>query len=168
MQQIVPVGVGFALVLIGSSGPAISRRHLVRYASYAAISVGTYYVLFQDQPWEFLYGWIPENVRNFTGVPVSVCSVIMACAGWLLLSGRAKRRRYLLVTLLIQVPLSMVFLVPAVNSAFEALAKAMRYTDQYIPAYQAWQFVWLVNYYLPIYLWSRERDSKLDRIGKRH
>lgn len=165
MGQIVLVGVGFALVLIGSSRPTFSRRDLLRYGVYVAISVGTYYILFQNQPWNFLFDWIPDNVRNFTGVPVSPCSVIMAFAGWLLLSGRANRRNYLLATLLVQVPLSMVFYVDVVDSAFEALAKVMRYTDQYAAAEQAWQFVWMVNYYLPIYLWSRARGQTVIPAG---
>jgi hypothetical protein len=155
MELLVPVGAGFAVVLIGSSRPTFARRQLLRYAAYIAISVGTYFILFQDQPWEFLFGWMPGEVQEFSGVPVSPCSVIMAFAGWLLLSGRTKRRAYLMVTLLIQIPLSMVIHVDAVDSAFELLAKVLRYTGEYTDAEQAWQFVWMLNYYLPIYRWSR-------------
>ena len=154
MKQIVPVVAGFALVLIASSRPVFTQRQLLKYAAYVGISIGTYYLLFQDQPWEALFGWIPDNIKRVSGVPVSPCSILMAFAGWLLLAGKGKQRKYLLATLLIQIPLSMVFNLGPVHSAFETLAKVLRYTDETIRAQQAWQFVWLVNYYLPVYGWS--------------
>lgn len=155
-----PVSAGFALVLIGSSRPAFAKRRLLKYTAYLAISVGTYYFLFQNQPWEFLFGWLPDGIQQLNVWPVSICSIMMAFAGWLLLSGRAARRRYLLVTLLIQLPLSVGFHVDGVHSAFETLAKVLRYSGEYVDAEQAWQFLWLLNYYLPVYRWSRSpQDS---------
>lgn len=158
-ELIVPVGAGFAMALIGSSRPAFARRQLLTYASYIAISVGTYYILFQEQPWKFLFGWLPERSREFGGIPVSPCSIIMALAGWLLLSDRTNRRKYMLVTLAIQVPLAAIFNIDGVHSAFQTLGKFLRYTDEHAGAHQAWQFLWMLNYYLPIYWWSHHRSS---------
>jgi len=87
MDLVIPVGVGFAIVLVGASRPTFGKSQLLKYVSYILISVGTYFLLFESQPWDFLFGWIPENLRRFSGIPVSPCSVIMAFAGWLLLSG---------------------------------------------------------------------------------
>ncbi len=155
MKRIVPVGVGFALLLIGSSRPVFTKRQLLKYAAYMGVSVGTYYLLFQNQPWEALVGWMPDDVERLTGVPVSVCSILMALAGGLLLTGKTEWRKYLLATLLIQIPLSMVFTLGPIHAIFETLARVLRYTDEQIRAHQAWQFMWMVNYYLPVYLWSR-------------
>ena len=83
IERVVLVGAGFAAVLIASSRPMLIRRSLLKYASYLAISVGTYYLLFQNQPWELLFGWLPDHAKQMIGVPVSACSIIMAFAGWL-------------------------------------------------------------------------------------
>ncbi len=76
-----------------------------------------------------------------------------------MLSDKTHRRKYLLVTLLIQIPLSVVFHFDAVNSVFDVLAELMRYPSEHTRACQAWQFLWMLNYYLPVYLWSRVSSS---------
>ena len=142
-SALVPVGAGFAIVLTASSRPTFTKSYLIKYAAYLAISVGTYYFLFQDP------------LGSFHSVPVLPCSVIMAFAGWLLI-GRSDRWKYVAATLLIQAPLSVICGYGPVNSTFELLAKLLGYTDSFssVRSLQALQFLWMLNYYLPIYLWS--------------
>ena len=152
MLQIVPVGLGFALIMIASSRPAFTKQQLMSALGYIAISVGTYSLLMSNQPWETLFGWIPEDLQKWTGVPVSPCSVIMSVAGAWLLPGKTAWRKYLLVTLLLQIPLSMVFHFRPVTLVFEQIAKVLRYTNEQTSAHQAWQFLWMANYYLPVFM----------------
>jgi len=53
----------------------------------------------------------------------------------------------------------MVFHLEKVDAAFTLLAKVLRYTSEYTDAEQARQFIWMLNYYLPIYLWSRREGA---------
>ena len=152
MERILLVGAGFALVLIGSSRPTLAKPQLKKYAAYLAISIGTYYLLFQNQPWEFLFGWLPGGLKQ-VAIPVAVCSIIMAFDGWLLLPGSSMRRLYLLITLPTQILLSF-GLFGAIDDFFGWLARMLHYTGEFTASSKAWQLVWMLNYYLPIYWWS--------------
>ena len=158
MERILLVGAGFALVLIGSSRPTLAKPQLKKYAVYLAISIGTYYLLFQNQPWEFLFGWLPGGLKQ-VAFPVAVCSIIMAFDGWLLLLDPSTRHRYMLITLLMQIPLSL-GLFGAIGGLFTRLAGMLHYTGEYTASFKAWQLVWMLNYYLPIYWWSHGSRSQ--------
>jgi len=150
------VGAGFALVLILSSRP-LSAALRGAYALYLAISVATYHLLFENQPWEALFGWLPNGVQG-VGWPVILCSVIMAYAGWLLIAP-SDRQRYLTVTLSIQIPLALLFKLDGVEYLFDLAARALRYSGEHTDGYKAWQFAWMVTYYLPVVRWPVARSS---------
>ena len=149
------VGVGFALVVIASNGVVSDKIRLLKYGGYIALSAGAYYILFQEEPWKGLFGWFPQGAAGSLGLHVGGCSILMSFAAWLLLPERMKRRPYLLTTLLIQLPLCAVFKFHKVQSIFSFLAAFLHYQNEYSAKAQAWQFLWMLNYYLPIYLWSR-------------
>ena len=153
------VSIGFALVLVSSSTAASTKFKQVRYLTYIGISVITYYILFKEQPWQFLFGWLPENVKNAISFSLAItcCSTIMSFAGWLLFR-KFHWVRYLFITLLIQIPIAIGFKFESVWAIFSTLGKFLRYTNNYNPGdYQTWQFIWMINYYLPVFFWSRDR-----------
>ena len=153
------VSIGFAFVLVSSSTAASTKFKQVRYLTYIGISVITYYILFKEQPWQFLFGWLSENVKNAISFSLGIacCSTIMSFAGWLLFQ-KVHWVRYLFITLLIQIPITIGFNFESVRTIFSTLGKFLRYTDNYNPGdYQTWQFIWMINYYLPVFFWSRDR-----------
>ena len=151
------VGICFALVVIASTGVVLDAIHLVKYGFYTAISAGTYYLLFQEEPWKSLFGWLSQGAAGSLPFHVGGCSILMSFAAWLVLPKRVSRYPYLLATLLIQLPLCAAFKLGKVESIFSFLAGALHYQNEYSAKAQAWQFLWMTNYYLPVYLWSRRK-----------
>lgn len=164
MENWVVVGLSFALIMVLASGPTLDRPALTRYGIYAAISVATYYCLFKGPLWETLFGWLPNRVEPWTGIPVSPSSAIMAYAGWLLLRDPKHRQDYVRLTLAIHLPISMLIHLDPVDSVFELAAKLLGYRSEYISGHQAWQFLWLLTYFLPVYRWSGQPSPLLRRL----
>lgn len=148
-QMGVFVSISFALLLILSSKMSFDQLHLRKYALYILIAAGTYYILFNDQPWDFLtQGGIYES----SALPLIVTSIIMSVNGWLLLTNRHERILYSIITLGIQIPIALAVSSPSVQSLFMDVSFQLNYHEHYALSIQLWQFEWMMNYFLGIYL----------------
>lgn len=149
------IGIGFALIVITSSRIVMARASFLKYCLYMLLSVCAYYQYMHDRPsfWDFLPGWLGKAETHIASFTIS--STVMSLAGWLLLPGTAHRRKYLLATLSIQLPLCIVIsYVEGIQNFLKFLGQCMRYHDENARGYQAWQFLWMLNYYLPVFIWS--------------
>jgi len=153
------VGLGFALILSLSSRPLPIKADIQKRFAYALISLGTYFILFQDQPWEFLFERFIDDLPS--RLPIALCSVIMSVAGsGFLLRGKKPKGWYVLITLAIQLPLCHYYDIAFVKDSLREIGNILLYTDKYSGDMQAWQFIWLLNYYLPVYFFSTNRKKK--------
>lgn len=151
------VSSSFALILILNSGVIWKTQFIVRYVLFILIDIFTYFILFNDQPWDFfLHGGLFES----SPIPLIVCSIIMALAGGLLLKTKQDRIVYLIITLGLQVPIAMIVGTPFVENVLLKLSNILGYSHSYDGAWQAWQFEWMLTYYLPIYFLNQKHLTK--------
>jgi hypothetical protein len=142
----------FAIVNILSSKPIWERSQSLKYLIYVAVAIGTYYVLFNDEPWNMLFkGGLFES----SPWPLIICSLLMTANGWLLFSNWKQRRLYALITLGIQVPVAILVGGDFLQATFTSAADVFKFTEQYSGSWQVWQFEWMLTYYLPIFALSR-------------
>lgn len=144
----------FALLMITAVGISLDKRSLIRYVSYIVISNITYYILLIDEPWDFLFGWLPSDIA---AIPVVGCSIIMALAGGLLLKDTSLKRRYLWLTILPQLLIGIGMEFDQFQNMMKVIGTTLYYTDQ--SSHQAWQFIWMLNYYLPLSCWTSAKNS---------
>lgn len=144
------VSMAFALILILNSRP--QRKYWGRYAAFIGVDMLTYYILFSPEPWDsILKGGLYES----SAWPLVVCSLIMSLAGGLLLKDNSARIKYFLVTSGLQVPIAIFVGTPPLEDALVELSKVLEYDHYYYGAWQAWQFEWMLTYYLAVYFYSR-------------
>lgn len=142
------VSSSFALINILSSHIIIRKWRIVEYISYLFISIGTYYILFNDQPWDLLFG---GGMFDSSAVPLIVCSIIMSFNGWLLLHGWKNRITYLIITLALQIPFAIIVGTNVIQKILFEFSDFLHYVEYYSGSWQVWQFEWMLTYYLPIY-----------------
>lgn len=115
----------FALILILNSTILGRPGYLVRCVVFILVDILTYFILFNDQPWDFfLRGGLFES----SPIPLIVCSMIMAVAGGLLLKTQLQRIKYLLITLGLQIPIAILVGTPFVERALLKLSNLLGYT----------------------------------------
>lgn len=142
------VSFGFALVLILSSHVIMDRKHILKYILYILISMVTYYILFNDQPWDYFFdGGLFES----SPIPLFFCSISMSLAGGLLLTSASDRVLYAAITLGVQIPIAIIIGEDLVQYLFHMISHNFHYQDDIIGNIQVWQLEWMVTYYLPIY-----------------
>lgn len=152
----VAVSSAFALLLILNSGVTARPGFMYRSAAFFSIDVLTYYMLFDDQPWDLLFhGGLFET----SAAPLIICSVIMSLAGWILLESWRQRWIYLGITCGLQIPIAIFAGTPAVEKALQIISDLMGYHHDYSGAWQAWQLEWMLTYYLPVYFFNNGRNS---------
>lgn len=148
------ISVGFALILILNSGVTWRPQFILRYILFIGVDLLTYFMLFNDQPWDYLFhGGLFES----SPAPLIVCSLIMSMAGGLLLKDWPDRFKYFLITSGLQVPIAIFAGTPLVESSLDRLADTLGFYQDYSGAWQAWQFEWMLTYYLPIYFFNLKR-----------
>lgn len=142
----------FALLNIYAARSFLSWRMHIRSFFYLLISVGTYYILFNDEPWQFfLYGGMFDS----SALPLIVCSIIMTVAGWLLLRGWKARAVYIFITLGLQIPLGLLIGTEKIQELFSGMSRSIVYFEHYSGSLEFWQFEWMLTYHLPFYFLSR-------------
>lgn len=142
------VSTAFAAILIFNSGLVASGRFFWRCLLFIAIDVLTYFILFNEQPWDFLFH---AGLYDSSVAPLVFCSLIMSLAGGLLLRTWPDRLKYFCVTSGLQIPLAFFVGTPAVEAWLNRLAALLGFYPNYSGVWQAWQFEWMLTYYLPIY-----------------
>lgn len=151
LEENLVVSTWFAVIVISAGEVVWDRAHLLRYAGYLCVANVTYYFLFKKQPWDFLsHG----GSYDATILPVVVCSVGMTLAGWLLLKSRRRRFIYTVLTLGLQLPLAWMLGSDFVQVFLGHLSRSLHYQEYYAGSLQAWQFSWMLTYYLPFYIFS--------------
>ncbi len=141
----------FALILILNSAIVWQLKFILRYVIFIIIDLLTYFILFNDQPWNYLFhGGLFES----SPAPLIVCSLIMSLAGGLLLRDWPDRIKYLLVTSGLQIPIAVFVGTPPMESLLNHLADILGFYNNYSGAWQAWQWEWMVTYYLPVYFFN--------------
>lgn len=149
----------FALILILNSRMIWHTRFIVRYVIFIAVDLLTYFILFNDQPWNALFhGGLFES----SPAPLIVCSLMMSLAGGLLLKNWPDRLKYILITSGLQIPIAIFVGTAPVESLLSHLAKVLGFNQQYSGAWQAWQLEWMLTYYLPIYFLSKKATNRLN------
>ena len=151
------VSAAFATTMILSSKIYWDAKHIIKYVVYISVAMLCYYILFNDQPWEFL---TKEGEYDSSALPLIVTSVMMSINGWLLLSGRHDRIVYTVVTLGIQIPLALTISSDCVQHVLMHASEQLQYKDNYAVSLQTWQFLWMMNYYLPIYFLKHLKGSR--------
>jgi hypothetical protein len=146
----------FALILILNSGIVWQPKYFIRYLCFIPIDIFTYYILFNDQPWDYLlHGGLFES----SPIPIIFCSIIMSLAGGLLLKTKQDRIKYFIITLGLQIPIAIFAGTAFVEGLLLNLSDILEYTHSYHGAWQAWQFEWMMTYYLPMYFLGLRRQT---------
>ncbi|MCC6759216.1 MAG: hypothetical protein IT395_06295 [Candidatus Omnitrophica bacterium] len=153
------ISLAFALLNIFAARLLIDMKHWGRATAYIAISIVTYYILFSDQPWNFLH---QGGIFDASPLPLIVCSVIMTLAGWLLLKGWRAKFDYVLITLGLQIPIGLFVGGGQIQHLFSDLSLAFHYDNLYLDSWAIWQFEWMATYHLPLYFLShiQQRQKK--------
>lgn len=147
------VSLAFASILILTSGLLGSSRFIGRCLLFIGIDVSTYFILFNEQPWDFLFH---AGLYDSSVAPLIFCSLIMSLAGGLLLRTWPDRVKYFLITSGLQIPIALCAGTPLLESWLNRLAAGLGFYQNYSGAWQAWQFEWMLTYYLPIYFLSKK------------
>lgn len=147
------VSMAFAFILILNSGLLGSSRFIGRCLLFIGIDVSTYFILFNEQPWNFLFD---AGLYDSSVAPLIVCSLIMSLAGGLLLRTWPDRVKYFLMTSGLQIPIALSVGTPLVESWLNQGSLLLGFDQNYSGAWQAWQFEWMLTYYLPIYFLSKK------------
>ena len=150
------LSLSYGLILIVSSRVIWDRIHLIKYAVFLGIDALSYFMLFNDQPWDFLFG---TGVWAASAAPLIGCSVIMSFAGWLLIKEWRHRWWYLGITLGLQIPIGLFIGGDMLQGFFESVGHMLRMKGSYPDALQIWQFEWMLTYYLPIYFFARSKKN---------
>jgi len=151
------ISTAFALINILSSRIVPRKHQHGRAALYTAVSVVTYFILFNDQPWDFLFG---GGAYQESPLPLAVCSLIMTVNGWLLLPGWRERRIYVMITLGLQIPIGLVIGTDLLQGVLGRTAELLQYRHRYSGVWEAWQFEWMLTYYLPVFFLNRIRKAQ--------
>ena len=146
------VSLAFALLNIFAARLLVDFKHWFRAFAYIGISVLTYFILFNDQPWDFLF---QAGMFDSSPLPLVACSLIMTLAGWLLLKGWKAKLLYLFITLGVQIPIGCLVGAAQTQDLFTDLSKALHYSNFYLDSWAFWQFEWMLTYHLPFYFLSR-------------
>ncbi len=154
-RQGVLVSLTFALLLILSSRVIIDARHLFKYLFYAGVSIYTYHILFDDEPWNSFF---KAGLFDSTAAPLIYSSIMMTLNGALILHCNRDRVIYALITLGLQVPFVFLIGTDMVQSVFSSFAHRLHYNEDYAGYLQVWQFEWMLTYYLPIYILNHRKD----------
>lgn len=152
----------FALLNIYAARSFFGFKMHLRSFLYVLISVGTYYILFNDEPWEFfLYGGMFDS----SALPLIVCSIIMSVAGWFLLTSWKSRAIYIILTLGLQIPVGMLIGTEKIQMLFEGMSRSIVYFENYPGSLQFWQFEWMLTYHLPFYFLSASESRKREKAA---
>lgn len=149
------VSLSFALILIVSSKMIWDRQHIVKYISFIVIDMITYFILYNDEPWDLLFH---TGLWSNSAIPLIGCSIIMAFTGWLLIEKWNHRWIYVMITLGLQIPIGVFIGGVTLQELFGNMAHRIRFTEYYPGALQVWQFEWMLTYYLPIYFFARSKQ----------
>ena len=148
------LSLAFGLVQILSSRREPARRF--RYAAYILIAVGSHLLLFAERLWDLI---LRGGVLESSLLPFIVSSVIMSWAGGLLLAEPRQRYWYWGITLGLQLPVAMLVGTEGMQDLLTEIAQVLgynkSYSENYPAALQAWQFGWMLTYYLPVFFLSR-------------
>lgn len=149
----------FALILILNSRMILQAKFILRYVIFIAVDLLTYFMLFSDQPWDALFhGGLLES----SPAPLIICSLIMSLAGGLLLKSWPDRYKYFLITSGLQIPIAIFVGTAPMESFLSFIANTLGYYHNYSGAWQAWQFEWMLTYYLPIYFLSKKVTNNIN------
>ena len=140
--------IAFALILILNSRIVWQAKFVWRYLVFIGIDLLTYFILFNDQPWDFLFS---GGLFESSPAPIIICSLIMSLAGGLLLKSWPDRLKYFFITSGLQIPIAFFVGVPSIESFFSSLSDMLLSYHHYFGAWVVWQFEWMLIYYLPIY-----------------
>ncbi len=147
----------FALILILNSRIVYELKFLWRYFIFFGIDLLTYFILFDDRPWNYLFG---SGLFDSSPFPLIICSLIMSAAGGILLRTWPKRLEYFLITSGLQIPIAIFVGTPFFVSFFNRMADSLGFYHDYFGAWQAWQFEWMLTYYIPMYFLNKNQASK--------
>ena len=157
------VSMAFSAILILNSGWLGSRRFIWRYLLFVGIDVLTYFILFNEQPWDFLFH---AGLYDSSIAPLVFCSLIMSLAGGLLLRTWPERIKYFCITSGLQILIAFFVGTPVMESWLNRFAAWCGFYSNYSGAWQAWQFEWMLTYYLPIYFLNNKYISQTHQGGK--
>ena len=142
------VSICFALILILNSRIIWQPKFVLRYVIFIVIDLLTYFILFNDQPWNYLFhGGLFES----SPAPLIVCSLIMSLAVGLLLKNWPDRVKYFLITSGLQIPIAIFVGTAPLESFLTRIADTLGFYHSYSGAWQAWQFEWMLTYFMPMY-----------------
>ncbi|MCB9772330.1 MAG: hypothetical protein H6754_07250 [Candidatus Omnitrophica bacterium] len=153
----------FALILILSSRMILQTKFILRYIAFIAVDLFTYFILFNDQPWDILFN---GGLFESSPAPLIICSFLMSLAGGLLLKNWPDRFKYFFITSGLQVPIAIFAGMPTVETLLSRVASSLGFYHNYSGAWQAWQFEWMLTYYLPIYFLSKKNTVNKNNENK--
>ena len=152
------VSLCFALIFILNSRISGQPNFVLRYFLFIIIDQLTYFILFNDQPWDYLFH---AGLYASSPVPLIVCSLIMSLAGGLLLNNWKDRVKYFLVTSGVQIPIACFAASGLAVDLLNRLANSTGFDQDYAGVWQAWQLEWMLTYYLALYVFSLRPDMRL-------
>lgn len=156
-NQALLVSIVFALLLILSSGVVIDRVHIIRYLIYVFVDIGTYHILFSDEPWNTVF---KAGLFDASAAPLIVASILMTINGFLIIKGRANRLIYAVLTLGVQIPVVFIIGEDRFQGVLTYIGQCLNYKGAYASYLQVWQLEWMLTYYLPIFFLNYNRDKR--------
>ncbi len=151
----------FALVLILNSRIVLQTKFILRYFIFIGIDLLTYFILFDDRTWNYLFG---GGLFESSPWPLIVCSLIMSMAGGLLLNTWSDRFKYFFITSGLQIPIAIFVGTPGMVFFLNRMSDVLGFHHDYFGAWQAWQFEWMLTYYLPIYFLNLITNLRYNRV----
>ncbi len=136
------ISLAFALLNIFAVRLLIDLKHWLRASLYVGISILTYFILFSDQPWNFLF---QAGLFDASPLPLVVCSVMMSLSGWLLLKGWKAKIYYTVITLGLQIPIGLFVGGNQIQHLFSDLSYTFHYEQLYLDSWAIWQFEWMIT-----------------------
>ena len=152
------ISTAFAIVNILGSKPFKNNKCLIRYLSYILISILTYFILFNDEPWNMIFH---RGLYESSPWPLLICSLMMSVNGWILFDSWHQRKWYAFITLGMQIPIALFIGGEYLQHLFSGAAHSFHLIERYSGSWQVWQFEWMLSYYLPIFILSRMKKGDL-------
>lgn len=152
------VGVSFifGILVVLASSPVWNIRYILKYIFFLVMIVLTRHSLCCWQPWNFLFD---HGLYEPSAWPFVVISAVSSLMGWFLLDRWKHRMLYFFITMGIQMVLFLLLMNDLIDPVLVKFPHVILSKGEYPSIWEAWQFEWMLVYYLPIYFLSRKDKS---------
>lgn len=148
----VAVSMIFGMLVILASCPRWDVKHIRKYIIFLVLIVLARHSLCCWQPWVVLFD---HGLYESSPLPFLIVFAVSSLMGWLLLERWRNRFKYAFITMGIQMMLYLILMNDVMEPVLLKFPHFLGSRGEYPGIWEAWQFEWMLVYYLPIYFLSR-------------